>query len=36
MNNNVLSIYKENTVAEIRADLDKNRAPLVAVCQNLF
>ena len=35
MNNNVLSIYKENTVAEIRADLDKNRAPLVAVCQNL-
>ena len=35
MNNNVLSIYKENTVSEIRADLDKNRAPLVAVCQNL-
>lgn len=34
-NPNVVDFYKESTVAEIRADLDTRRTPLVNVCMNL-
>lgn len=34
-NPNVVDFYKEATVAEIRADLDTRRTPLVNVCMNL-
>lgn len=35
MNNNVIEIYKQNTVEEVRADLDKNRTKLINICMNL-
>lgn len=35
MSNNVLDMYKKNTAAEIRADLQTKRTQLVNICQNL-